>query len=51
LEPEEDLEWMTVGMVFWRERDGMMMTTGVFFNMDLGGEAVVVRLPSVGGIV
>jgi hypothetical protein len=41
-----DLEWTTVGMVCWREKEGMMMM-GLFFSMDLGGGAVVLWWPSV----
>jgi hypothetical protein len=36
---------MTVGMVCWREKEGMMMTTDLFFKMERGGEGVVLWWP------
>jgi len=36
-----DIVWMTVGMVFRRDIEGILVVVGEFFRMDRGGEAVV----------
>jgi hypothetical protein len=37
----EDVDWMTVGMVCWRDMEGILVVVWEFLRMERGGEAVV----------